>query len=261
MRSLSTAIRTVNAPILMVVLLLWPHTSSSQVTHNEASIRSQQHFWTSVNATVRESNHWGWYADAHYRTALDLSEFDFQMYRLALGYWLNDQFWVSAGGGWQGYYADTESGRSSGNEWRVHQQLQWNQNTHRLRLIYRLRNEQRWREKLLPDGTGNGYAFSNRTRMMILGNFRIFADPDWPRLAFMDEVFVQFGPEIVYNTFDQNRVFVGIMQPIGRSGWSYDFGYMYVFQQRASGYEYFANHTLRLFFYYVPSWEPQRRDD
>jgi hypothetical protein len=36
--------------------------------------------------------------------------------------------------------------------------------------------------------------------------------------------------------------------------WSFDLGYMQVFQQKASGYQYDLNHTLRLFFYWTPDW-------
>ncbi|HAT80442.1 MAG TPA: hypothetical protein DCS17_03280, partial [Flavobacterium sp.] len=51
-----------------------------------------------------------------------------------------------------------------------------------------------------------------------------------------------------YNTFDQNRFFVGIKQSIN-SNLSFDFGYMNVYQQKSNGYQYDMNHTLRLFFY------------
>ena len=57
-----------------------------------------------------------------------------------------------------------------------------------------------------------------------------------------------FGEEVVYNTFDQNRFFIGIKKNINPK-WSYDFGYMNVYQQKYSGYQYDMNHTIRLFFY------------
>ena len=62
---------------------------------------------------------------------------------------------------------------------------------------------------------------------------------------------LQFGSSIVLNTFDQNRVFTGVKQGLGRS-WSFDLGYMLVYQQKASGYQYDLNHTLRWFFYFTP---------
>jgi len=67
-------------------------------------------------------------------------------------------------------------------------------------------------------------------------------------LVVSDEILIQFGKEVVYNTFDQNRLFVGIRQNINPK-LSYDFGYMNVYQQKSNGYQYDMNHTLRLFFY------------
>ena len=74
--------------------------------------------------------------------------------------------------------------------------------------------------------------------------------PKFPQLSVANEVLIQFGRSVVYNTFDQVRLFGGIRQNIGR-GWSYDCGYMLVFQQNAGGLSYNRNHTIRLFFYYT----------
>ena len=70
-----------------------------------------------------------------------------------------------------------------------------------------------------------------------------------PQLVVNDELLVQFGKDIVYNTFDQNRLFIGIKQKISKS-LAYDFGYMDVYQQRTNGYSYIQSNTLRLFLYY-----------
>ncbi len=72
-----------------------------------------------------------------------------------------------------------------------------------------------------------------------------------PSLVLSDEFAVQFGRSIVLNTFDQNRLFVGVKKDLSRS-WSFDLGYMLVYQQKASGYQYDLNHTVRWFFYFTP---------
>lgn len=79
----------------------------------------------------------------------------------------------------------------------------------------------------------------------------VSGNPKVPSVVLADDIAVQFGPKVVYNTFDQNRVFLGLRQTLGRS-WSFDLGYMLVYQQRASGYQYDLNHTLRWFFYFTP---------
>lgn len=66
-------------------------------------------------------------------------------------------------------------------------------------------------------------------------------------------IFIQFEKEIVLNKFDQNRSFAGIKKSLSLS-WSFDFGYMPVYQQKSSGYQYDLNHTLRCFFYFAPDF-------
>ena len=63
-----------------------------------------------------------------------------------------------------------------------------------------------------------------------------------------DEIHLNFGENVVYNTFNQNRLTVGIKQKLNDQ-WKFDFGYMMVYQQLAPGNVYNLNHTLRLFFY------------
>ncbi|MEM1002423.1 MAG: DUF2490 domain-containing protein, partial [Bacteroidota bacterium] len=63
-----------------------------------------------------------------------------------------------------------------------------------------------------------------------------------------DEIHLNFGKNVVYNTFNQNRLTIGIKQKLSDK-WSFDCGYMMVYQQLAVGNVYNLNHTLRLFFY------------
>ena len=68
-----------------------------------------------------------------------------------------------------------------------------------------------------------------------------------PSAVLADELAIQFGKEVVYNTFDQNGLFIGIKQNISPN-LSVDFGYMNVYQQRQQVTSYDMNHTMRLFF-------------
>jgi hypothetical protein len=76
-----------------------------------------------------------------------------------------------------------------------------------------------------------------------------------PSLVLSDEVLLQFGSGIVLNTFDQNRLFAGLKKSLSRS-WSFDLGYMLVYQQKPSGFQYDLNHTVRWFFYLSPDLRP-----
>ncbi|MEO7766050.1 MAG: DUF2490 domain-containing protein, partial [Ferruginibacter sp.] len=138
-------------------------------------------------------------------------------------------------------------------EHRVYQQLQMSSKIGKISLFNRIRNEQRWQEKIVNDKFTHNYKFTDRIRYLLSITIPVFKIPHYPSLVFADELLIQFGKEIVYNTFDQNRYFIGIKQPVCKS-LSFDAGYMMVFQQKASGYQYDKNHTFRLFFYYTPDF-------
>ena len=53
------------------------------------------------------------------------------------------------------------------------------------------------------------------------------------------------------STFSDRVLSGGVKVALSRN-WSFDLGYMQVFQQQASGYQYDLNHTLRWFFYWTP---------
>jgi hypothetical protein len=73
--------------------------------------------------------------------------------------------------------------------------------------------------------------------------------PKTPFAAVMNEVFLNFGDNITYNTFDQNRLFAGVGYQF-TSHLNAQLGYMNVYQQEASGNNYFSTHAIRLFFFH-----------
>ncbi len=135
-------------------------------------------------------------------------------------------------------------------EHRIYQQLTYTSRISKVGLFYRLRNEQRWREQIdvNADKWNGSYVFTNRIRYLMSMNFPLSKSKNKSALVLADEVFVQLGPSIIYNTFDQNRLFIGYKQNVSKSI-SFDIGYMRVFQQKSSGNQYDLNHTIRLFFY------------
>jgi hypothetical protein len=64
-----------------------------------------------------------------------------------------------------------------------------------------------------------------------------------------NEIFVNFGKEILYNTFDQNRFFVGFAYQTTKTD-NLQFGYMNVFQQLTAGNQYKTSHVARIFYFH-----------
>lgn len=234
-----------NRLINWIALLLVIHLGQAQT---EKTVNQQMQAWVSLNTITKFSDHWGIVADAHIRTNDFFKDNNFYFLRGGLTYIPNSI--VSFVGGYAHMWLapsnpdwDTYS-----DENRIYQQVQFNSKAGKVSVLQRIRNEQRWQEKMVNDEPSGEIRFTNRIRYLLSFNIPVFKNKKAPSLVLSDEVLVHFGKEVVYNTFDQNRFFVGIKQAVNPK-LSFDFGYMNVYQQKYSGNEYDMNHTLRLFFY------------
>ena len=246
--------------VFVLILLMTFNKSWAQQTQDK-EINDQVQFWTSINSTWRLSDHWGAMGDFHIRRNDFLKDPNFYFLRLGGVYWFNDKFSLAGGGAllWLAT-PDSEGEFNYALERRIYQQLLWRSVNGRANFLQRIRNEQRWHQVLDAEGNVDRVRFSNRVRFLFSASIRVFENPKLPRLVLADEVLFHFGPEIVYNTFDQNRFFVGINHRLNKD-WVFDFGYMSVFQQKYSGYQYDHNHTIRLFFYFSPDLRKKIDED
>ena len=232
---------------------------SSLSAQNEVERRSYEntHFWTSVNGTLRLSQRWGMITDAHIRRENFIRDPNFYFLRLGAAYWLDDQFSVAGGIAALWLATDTDVGTEFALERRTYQQILWRAQIKKITFLQRIRIEQRWHEVLdQTDGSVDRVRFSNRFRFLLSAAIRVFENPKSPRPVISNEILFHVGNEILYNTFDQNRLFLGFNQRLGKN-WTVDYGYMMVYQERYSGFEYDLNHTIRLFFYYSPDLRKQ----
>lgn len=232
---------------LLILIVLSPMIIFGQV-QTEKIINQQTQTWVSINTITKFSNHWGIVADAHVRTNDLFKDNNFYFLRGGIDYVPNAT--VSVVGGYAHMWlAPTDPDWNTySDENRIYQQVQLNSKVGKISMLQRVRNEQRWQEKIVDDEPTGENRFTNRVRYLLGFTIPVFKNKKAPLLVLSDEVLIQFGKEVVYNTFDQNRLFIGIKQTISPE-FSFDFGYMNVYQQKYSGFEYDMNHTLRLFFY------------
>lgn len=223
----------------------------------EKVINQQTQIWVSINTITKFRDHWGINADAHIRSNDLFKENSFYFIRGGVSYIPNHTISISGGYGHMWLAPTNEGWTSYSDENRVYQQVQLNTKYGQVSIVQRIRNEQRWQEKIANDIVTGETRFTNRVRYLISFNIPVFKKKKAPSLIVSDEILIQFGKDVVLNTFDQNRLFIGIKQPINPR-WSYDFGYMNIYQQKSSGYQYDMNHTLRLFFYLNTSIKPSK---
>lgn len=217
-------------------------------------VQTQHHFWWSINSSIKLHKQWSAIADMHIRRTDYLKNNNFYYTRIGAAYNINKNLQVSLSGGHMWLANKTATTELFVNENRLVEQVLFTQPVGKIQLSQRLRIEQRWIQKVAGNELTDDYRFSTRYRYQLALGIPISKNRYVPTLAFSDELLMQSGKDIVYNSFDQNRLFAGIRQQVTTS-LAFDLGYMHVWQQRLSGYQYNSNHTIRFFFY----WQPDLR--
>ncbi len=214
-------------------------------------VNHQAQTWLSLNTNLKFNDHWGMMNDFHIRRTDFAAKESFYFARTGITYTVAPNFVVASGYAHLWLAPSKPEWSNFADENRIYQQATYNFKFSNINILQRLRNEQRWQDKIVDD-VAVDTRFTNRIRYLLSINIPIFKSKTLPSLVIADEILMHFGKEVVFNAMDQNRIFIGIRQNITPK-LSYDFGYMNVYQQKYSGYQYDSNHTLRLFFYYSGS--------
>jgi Protein of unknown function (DUF2490) len=237
---------------LSILLLLTSTALTAPAQTRTKEINHQYQSWMSINSNIHFHNKWSLLADVHIRRNHFLADAGFYFIRSGLQYDVNKNFSVAAGYAHLWAAPTTPGWKTYINENRIYQQWQYSSSIKKIHLLQRIRNEQRWQQKIVNDTYTGKNRFTNRIRYLLSITIPVFKNEKLPALVLADELHLHFGKEVVYNTFDQNRYFIGIKQKISRQ-LSFDMGYMKLYQKKYSGYHYDSNDTFRLFFYYNAS--------
>ncbi len=236
--------------IVFAALMFFFQFVGAQVT------KSTDHYeqvWFGYFNQSRISKRWGFWFDGHLRTKDNFFDsLSIAMVRPGITYYLSDKIKFTVGYTYNNIYpADNHSGISQPDH-RIWEQIQWHTNYSRIRLMQWIRLEQRWRRKIAgPDELAEGYSYNNRLRYNFFFQVPITKKAyEKGAVTFVvnDEVMVNFGKQVVYNYFDQNRFFVGFNYFLNAHS-NIQFGYLNVFQQLAAGNKYKSTDAARLFFF------------
>jgi len=233
---------------LAVLIFALPVTSYAQ-----KETESIQQAWFAYFNQSRFSNRWGVWFDGHLRTKEDFfTDLSTGIARFGLTYYLNDNTKLTAGYAFVNSFPGDNHKNVSQPEHRPWQQIQWHTKYSKIRMMQWFRLEERFRRKIASDEElAEGYNFNWRMRY----NFFITAPlskrayaPGTFSFIFNDEVHINAGKEIVYNYFDQNRLFVGFSFHTNLHD-NLQFGYMNQFVQLAAGNKYKSVHALRISYF------------
>lgn len=120
----------------------------------------------------------------------------------------------------------------------------------KLSLSQRFRIDERFIHKNNSKVLLDGYDFNFRFRYRL--QFSLMLGKQTERIKILklsDELMLSAGKHILYNRFDQNRIYTGFELGINKH-FSAELGYLYWFQQRSTGYQFFERNVARLTIYH-----------
>jgi hypothetical protein len=212
-----------------------------------------QQIWTGYFNQTRFSNKWGASFDFQVRTKEDfVDDLSQILIRPALTYYVSDATKISAGYAYTRTYPLDGHTQVTQPEHRPWQQIQWHTRYSKNRTMQWFRLEERFRRKIANDSTlGEGYNFNFRLRYNFLWQVPLNGQIKKGSWSFLlnNEVHVNFGKQITYNYFDQNRFFVGFSYNTNATD-NVQFGYLNVFQQLPAGNRYRSINAARVFYFH-----------
>ncbi|TAF74619.1 MAG: DUF2490 domain-containing protein [Bacteroidetes bacterium] len=192
--------------------------------------------WFQVYSNFRLSDKWGIVSDFGYRRKDDFLNTYFQgLARAGVAYyWQKHSFIVG--------FALFETENQI--EYRPYQRLIISQSIGKLQIQHRYRFEQRFRNNATTEKLDFNYRFGYQINLQypLIGKE---IKPKIPFLIAQDEIFINFGKNIMYNYFDQNRILLGIGYQFTKE-FSMNTGYQYQFLQQPNGIDSRHSHTIRL---------------
>ena len=234
---------------LLLSTLLFNSIAFGQVLKSTTHL---QQVWLGYFNQTRVTDKFGFWVDLQLRTKEDFFDnLSVSLNRFGLTYYLTDNTKLTAGYAYVVAYPE-DNRKVSIPEHRPWQQVQWNTKYGKKRMMQWIRLDERYRRRLVNDSTlADAYSFNYKLRYNLFYDIPLSRKGIVPKaLSFVinDEVHINFGRQIVLNTFDQNRFYLGFKYQLSEHS-NLQLGYMNVFQQLAAGNRYRSVNAARLFFF------------
>ncbi len=216
------------------------------------TITDVEQVWLGYFNQTRFSDKWGMWVDIQLRAKEDfVKDLSTSLNRFGITYYLTDNTKLTAG---YAYIAAFAEGNRTVTlpEHRPWQQVQWHTKYGKKRMMQWFRLDERFRRNLVnPSTLDDSYNFNFRLRYNFFYDIPLSSKGIVPKsfsFVINDEVHINFGKRIVYNTFDQNRFYLGFKYQLTEQS-NLQFGYMHLYQQLPSGNQYRNIHTPRLSYF------------
>jgi hypothetical protein len=232
--------------LIIVVVLFCNQTHAQQIEHYNQT-------WMGYNNTTRLNDHWGIWLDAQYKTKSEFTKnYDVNEKTLGAIFYPNEKIKITNAFSYVQSYPNFSLPKFEVPELRPWQMIQWKSNAGPVKLSHWFRIEERFKHKTLNSNSlANGYDFSFRFRYNVFAQLpitKIKYDKGAFSLVGSDELYLSYGKQIIYNSFDQNRVFIGVFYYLNK----HDFlqvGYTNAFQHLSAKDKYKSVDAIKISFF------------
>ena len=139
-------------------------------------------------------------------------------------------------------------------EYRGQQDVTYKFNLKKITLNQRLQVEERFIHNASKTELIDGTTFSWRFRYRLQAEYSFWEkEKQYLKAIVYDEIMLNAGKSIIYNTFDQNRIYAAVQYGINKNI-SVELGYLKSFQQRPSGVDYFNRDIIRVSIFHKMHW-------
>ncbi len=233
-----------------LLLVLWM-VQQAAAQQNEKNITSQAFLWVRYYPKFVLGDHWEFHAEIEERRSLFPDRQQVRLLpRVQLYYLLGDAFTFGTGISYflQSLPADPEQAVEVVRpEWRPHQEINHKTKAGKLGIAHRYRFEERYFRKMEGNQLTDGYDFNFRARYQLQLQYPLIRK-DVKKgaldIKMYDEIMLNLGKQVVYNTFDQNRLGMALNYGI-LENLQLQFDFFHWFQQRNSGIDYISQYISR----------------
>jgi hypothetical protein len=188
--------------------------------------------WAGYYNSIVINEKWSVNSDIQFRTKDWIDHPSQALIRTGLVRKINEKLSVTFGLAHFRYYLSDIATRG---EWRPWQEIGLTEKYKKLKLIQRVRIEERFNQKYKNDEWGNDYNYNWRFRYRLELQFPVLSKNEKTiYFALGNEIFINAGKIIKYNYFDQNRVSAGFNIELNKS-FTIQPQFIYIWQQEPNG--------------------------
>ena len=237
--------------VLLFILFVTFNPLFSQTNSSVRTTSVQNHGWYMYFGNHRLTDKWSLHTEYQWRRADVIINWQQSLARIGFDYRITDNFSATAGYGFIITYPyGKQPVNTTFNEHRIWQQVVFTHAVGTFQINHRYRLEQRWSEQMVLQNSGEyrkeGYNYNNRFRYRFMINYPIKFKKENSKffLSVYDEVFINFGKNVRYNIFDQNRFYFALGYKFSESG-NVQLGYLNQVIIKSNGQNTELNHTLQ----------------